>query len=457
MRAQVLALALLGLVVHGLWALTLPVPLDWDPQYYRLVATRILAGEGASLPVVWTLSAVPQALPAPADLHWMPLPSRVLLPGLLLWPEHGDQLVTVGLAACWGPLALGLARAAGAPREAALLGGLCASLGAGWVRFLSTPDSMALYGTLGGLAFLALARRQLPALLGLSALAALTRGDGFLLGLALALGGWRVLGWRGALLVAGSGLLAAGAWQLRGVLVAGELALEGRRAAAGALDMAAFLEGTAGQAGPVERVRFALSEVDDGLRTVLVAGVGVLPPLALGGLWLCRQEAWARAAAVYAVLLGTVPLLLAPAVAASGTLFRSGAALAPAGCALAGLACWRVSEWAVARRGYPRALLPGFLVVAVAVGSLGMGLGTLAAREAPELDCAAVPEGALVTTREPLAWGERCGAAAVYLPEGDEARTQALRRFAHLVPPGGTWLPPRESSAGGGGGSSRHP
>jgi hypothetical protein len=181
-RAVPLGLALLGLLWHGLWATTVPGPLDWDPAYYRDVAQHILAGEGAVSGAAWQAALTAGPLPVPADLHWMPLPSRVLLPGLALWPARGDQLTTALLAAAWAPLAWALARALGLRPAAAALAGLWAATGLGWVRFLSTPDVFALYGVIGAVGWLAVLRGATGWAAASAVAAALSRGDGFLFG-----------------------------------------------------------------------------------------------------------------------------------------------------------------------------------------------------------------------------------------------------------------------------------
>ncbi len=433
-------LFLAGLVIHGLWATTISVPVDWDPQYYGLLARRILAGEGATLEVVWTLAAVPESLPMPADLHWMPLASRVLLPGLAVWPEHGDQAISVLLAALWAPAAWQLAGTLGLDGRLRLLAGLLCLCGGGYVRFLSTPDSLALYGVIGSAALLAASRGAWVGAAGLVVAAALTRGDGFLLGLGLGLAMLPRSRWGGVLLGA-SGLLSTAFWQGRGLWISGDLARRSREVTAQATDMGAFLRGELTTTGPLERVLFLLSEVDDSLRLVLVAGVGLVPLGAVAGAWLHRRSSWVRAAAIHVGLLATVPLLLAPAVAASGTLFRSGSSVFPAGCALCAAGVGALSRWAEERRGYPSWLLPGLLLVGAAVGSVGVGLGTWRAQPPAAVDCAAVPPDALVASSDPLTWARRCGVPAVYLPPEPEHHEGARATWAHLVPDAGVWIP----------------
>jgi 4-amino-4-deoxy-L-arabinose transferase-like glycosyltransferase len=96
LRARVLGLdlvALLGvaLVARVLTALIVEDPPYLDAAYYELVARRLVAGEGFSVPVIWSfletggrLPADPQ-LPVPSNGHWMPLTSILAAAGLVLF------------------------------------------------------------------------------------------------------------------------------------------------------------------------------------------------------------------------------------------------------------------------------------------------------------------------------------------------------------------------------------
>jgi len=429
-----LVLWLVGLVIHGLWALTVPSPVDWDSAYYRLVAQQIVGGEGATLPSVWTLVLLPESLPMPADLHWMPLPSRVLLPGLAVWADHGDQLVTISLAALWGPLAWRLARGAVDDGRVAWLAGGLACLGGGYARFLSTPDSIALFGVLGGVGWLTVQRGQVLGCAAVAVAAALTRGDGFLLGLALGVGLWlggarTARGAGGALAVALAGLAAWGLWSARGVWLMGDAAMASRAATAHALDMADFLRGQVAPIGVSARLAHLLVELDDAVRTVLIAGAATLPPVALLGLWRGRRRSEVMALAAFAFLVLTVPLLAAPAIASSGTLFRSGAAVFVGACVLGAEATVWLGDQGTARRGYPRLLIVALVGLGFATTSVGVGLGTWRARPAAPVDCDRVvdlPAGTVVLTGEPLFVSERCGVETVVAPAGLDAATLSI-------------------------------
>lgn len=406
------------------------VPVDWDPLYYRSVARHIAQGDGAVSGALWTLGWLPASLPFPADVHWMPLPSRVLVPGVWAWPAHGDQVVTVALAALWAPLAWALCREGGGGRDAAWMAGLMGLAGGGYARFLSTPDSIALYGVIGSVALLALARGRPGWVVAAAAAAALTRGDGFLLGPCLALGLWASGRRLGAVAAAVAGFAAAGAWQLRNLLRVGEGALEARRVTAHALDYGSFILGEVEPIGIMERLGALGAESGALLQLLALVGVFLLPWPAVWAAWRWRDTPWVRAASAYLLLMPPAVVLLAPAVGGSGTVFRSGAALFPAVCALGALGVEALGSWTAEVRGYPRRFVPGLVLVGFWVGSMGLARANTQARPIPPSPCAALaglPPDAVVFAGDPLRVEGVCGRPAVMLPRGiPAARAAAL-------------------------------
>ena len=394
-------LFLAGLLYHGLWALSIPIPEDWDAQYYLLVAQHLAAGDGAVTQSLWNLSVLPGSLPLVADLHWMPLPSRVLVPGLWLWPAHGDQLVTVLLAATWGPLAWALARRLEATPALAMGAGLLATTGGVWVRLGATPDTYALYGALGGLGLLAVAHERpgLAAAVGLAA--GLARNDGFLLAPCLALGLAGTARW----LVAASGPAAMALWALRNHLLAGGDYWQARRIATESGDYLALYDGALRDpVGLWGRVAAPFTHAAALGEYLVTPGLLVLTLPTFVFAWSQRHVPWVR---VYgAAFLGTAlaALLAAPEVATHGTLYRSGIALWPAHAALGMLGVQRTAAWAQDVRGYhptfTRVVLLGGFVIIV----LGMGLGRHAERGVADVcsPLAEVPAHAPVFTTEPL-------------------------------------------------------
>lgn len=431
-------LFVLALAWHVAWASTLPLPVDWDPQYYRAVAQHIAAGEGATTGAVWSWMLAPASLPFPADLHWMPGPSRVLVPGLWLWPAHGDQAVTVLLAALLAPLAWALGRRL--DHDSALTAGLAAAGGWFWVRYLSTPDSLALYGAVAGLAFWALATKRLGWTTALSAAAALVRSDGFLLGPCLALGARGP--WRWALLVAGP--LMQGLWSLRNRWVFGADALTARLVSLNAGRYDDLLLGHTDPLPLAERLGLFLGEIPVAYGFFWLA---LLPLPALVEAWWRRDTPWVRSVLAYAVLLPTVSHLLAPAVASSGTLFRSGAALAAPAMALWAAGVWRLGRYSHARRDYPRAFLPVTLLVGLLSATGVLAWLRVGMDPDPTADCAAVadvPADAVLFASDPLAL-EACGRRSVLLPRDTTAEDLAVWQQRYDI----TWAlvaPPDETT-----------
>jgi hypothetical protein len=413
----------LAVLILSAGAAFAPEPNDWDPAYYRSVARSIAAGHGAVTAAVWNLSWTPPALPYPAALHWMPLPSRVLVPGVLMWPAHGDQVVTVLLGALWAPIAWALARVLGAAPRTALAAGLLAVTGLSYGTFLSTPDCVALYGVLGGLACLALAKGRWGILTLVGAAAALTRNDGFLFSPCLALG---LRGWP-ALAVAVSGPLTAAAWHLRNYAIVGEPYLAIRAATANVVDTRDLLSLTLGDVEPLgfaDRLAFVGTE---GLWTALMIWLVVLPYPSIGLWW--RRERWIRGIQAYWLAMPLVTQVLAPGVASSGSVFRSASALFPIAAALAATSLAALGAWSQQKRGYSPHFLPILLGgPLVALTLLLGGSQLLDSRERPSRVCdplAAIPAGEAVLSVHPLLIEAHCARPAALLVRGMTAAQAA--------------------------------
>jgi len=425
----------LGLLVHGLWALSIQVPVDWDSAYYREVAGNIGAGEGAvtHVSLLWGLSEL--GLPQVADLHWSPLPSRVLVPGLWLWPAHGDQLITVLLAALWAPLAWALSKSLnpGDPRGA-LWAGLMASTGLGAARFLSTPDSIAISGVLGGGLFLALIKERWAVAALLLAAFALCRGEGFLLSGLIGLILLLHRRWGPALLLGATGPVAWGLWQLRSWHAGGQAWLTLRQQVAVQLDYGAWVRGEPSLGWTGERVSFVLQAFPGAVFTVLLASAVFLIPLAL-----LRKQGQLPAAQVLWLGLFLMPpavLVLAPALAASGSVFRSTAVFMPMLAALAGGGLEHAATWGAERRGYPKAFVVGLALTGVGLISAGVGWGTLQAKPSRELTCPHGPGPYLAS--DPLSLSDRCAVQAHLLPRG--VSEQEIRKYLDQYPVQGAVL-----------------
>lgn len=417
-------LYLLALCWHMAWAATVPTPSDWDPAYYLSVARHIADGDGAVTDAVWNLGWLPDSLRHPADLHWMPLPSRVLVPFVAMaaddWPAA--QLCAVLLAAGWAPLAWAWAERLDAPTSARWAAGLLGALAGGYVRTITTPDSIALYGLLGGSALLS-ASRQSAATLPLVALTALTRGDGFLLGLACALA-WRR---REGLAIAAGGVAAMLAWSARGYLLVGGGWVAARARVANSLHLGQIVSpADPPTPGVGERLAFLGSEVPTILTVALIVAGGVLVWPAAIELIKRRADRGLWPIVVYAVSFPVVIHLLAPAIAAEGSVYRSGAALYPPLAALAATGAVNLT------RRYHPAFLPGLLVAATLVSSVLTGRQYQRVLTQLDGDCAAlegVPAGAAVLSYDPIGVEARCGHPGIIMARGAQLEP-LVQRYA---------------------------
>lgn len=403
-------LAALGVGMRLGWAAWSPTPWDDDALYYQLVADNIVAGRGAVTDAVFILAAPPAALPAAADVYWMPLPSRVIVPLTALLGELGGPLTAALLGAVAAPLAWLLARdSLSAPARVAGLAGLLAASGGYLLRPLSTADCHALTAALGALGFWAVSRQRLgPAVLAAAGLA-LTRSDGFLLAAALGL----ALPLRRGALVAGAGLAATGLWTLRIAAVAGTPAVAAKGLAGRATRYSDLFTGQVADVRLPER----LARAGEAMATALpdywgLSTLGLFAPLLLWGAWRHRQQPWVRAWAAAFLGLPVLSCVLAPIVVEHGTLHRTGAALLAPSAVLLAAGIDALVSWLHDRRGYPRLPALGFVAIVYLGCSVWLGLLLRAAEGSPP-DCAALPGEGPVFTTDPLRVAYHCRRPAV--------------------------------------------
>ncbi|MFK7927342.1 MAG: hypothetical protein AB8H79_04090 [Myxococcota bacterium] len=401
-----------GLAWHALFASFIEGPNQWDSAYSWEVARHIARGEGAVTDAIWAMAWQPHTVRHPADLHWSPLPSRVLVPAL--WISESwrfVQLVPVLLAALWGPLAVLWARRLRASRTLQVLAGLMAATGLGALPFLGVPDSVGLFGVLGAGALLTASQGHVWRCALLCALAALTRGDGFLLGLACAVS----LPWSRAIWPAVAGLAATAGWSLRSYALVGTsfFELRGRVSDARAVGDLLLLH-----APPDLGVLARLEGMAASLPMSFVLGVlqtGLIPAaLAVIALWGRRRDRslWAVPAFVIVVLL--VDNALAPGVASKGTIYRSLGATLPVVAALSMVGARDVL------RGLPSFVVPSIVAIAGVLISQNVARSMSGAfttyDDCGALSAAGVPPGAPVLAYEPLHVTARCEHPAVQIP-----------------------------------------
>lgn len=438
MRAP-LALFFLAALLQVLWIITVPFAFDWDSATYRAVALRILAGEGATTGALWNLLNPSVPLPSPADLYWMPLPSRILVPALALF-HRGDQILNAFLAAGLAPLAYGFARSLVPERPAVAIGaGLWAATGAMYARYLSIGDSVALHALLGSLGFWAMLRGRWAAATVFAILVALTRNDGFLLGVAFSVGllfreesdtsgglsekslyhrlfgdTWKAVSLLQVAAPAGMAVLSYLAWQLRNAsLVPGWW--EQRVALSRVLHLSQLIRGDLSPVGWGDRLGYLAESLPPVTAMVWCL---VLPFPAILRLGRLTTGAW-RGLLFYWLALPLAGWILAPAIFAEGSFFRSSSALFPIACVLAVEGLFRLSD------RFPR-YHPSFLplLAGLAIAGLQVGIGPLGRMgKEPFLptDCgplAALPPNEVVFSNHPPFVETLCGRSSVILPSG---------------------------------------
>lgn len=429
-----------------------------DAFYHFNAANRLVSGQGLTDAYLWNYIYLPETLPAPSHLYWMPLTSLTAAAGMWLLNTPGSY------AAAQIPLALLLAAAAyngfwlgariGGGRRHAWAAGLVTLLGGYYLRFWGATDTFALYAAVGSLALTYLAlgvtggRVGWLALAGFMAgLAHLTRADGLLLvpvGWAAIV--WSRWGWRrtAAALAAFSAayLLTLLPWFARSSAVVGApLPVGGAQALwftsyddifnypAGAA------AGLAADFGALLAARWQAFTQNLGT-FIAVEGLVALWPLMLLALWRRRRDPFLRGFWLYALGLHLVMMLVFPFPGMRGGLLHSAAALLPwwAALALAGLddatawAARRRRSWrlATARRVFTAALL-----VFVAALSFWLALPRRVTDAAPPFYAylaGLLPADARLMVNDPAQLYYFTGLGGIVIPNEDPAVIVELAR-----------------------------
>ena len=244
-----LVLFAVGLVARAVAGAFFLGPAYPDSFYYVNVARELAVGHGFTVDYIWnfvdvggTIPANP-TLPIPSNAHWMPLAALVQVPFIwLLGPTAlAAALPFWIIGALAGPLTYLIAVDAGTSRVVAITAGVLAAVPAALLPFMAQPDNFGMFMVLGGLALLLGSRawtgdRRALMVGGLVvAVATLSRTDGVLLGIPLAIAGlvhlWRNRRARpeaGRWLVAGAVsavvfLVVVAPWFLRQLAVFGSL------------------------------------------------------------------------------------------------------------------------------------------------------------------------------------------------------------------------------------------
>ncbi len=372
-----LLLYVLALVVRGLLIAHFPDPAYPDSAYYVDVARQLHAGHGLNVDFVWIFAEVGGVIPAnpvlpiASNAHWMPLASLVQLPflfafGDVAWASAAPFAIIGALAA---PLTWAIARDAGVRPLVAIGAGVLTALPLLSLPFMAQPDNFSLYQPLVA-ASLWMAARGLRGsarsfVLGglLAGVATLARTDGVLvlaaLGLVFAWDRTRARRQRstdagGALIVAapvkpripvwaavaavGVFVLVMAPWWARQLLEFGSLSPS---TASGKVlfirDISEWNDittpATLGHLLGMGIVPLLMTRIGGfvaavTIYTILVCGVVLAPPLAIGA-WARRRSLDFVPFFVYAAILFLFSSLVSAVHVPGGTFIHSAVALAP--------------------------------------------------------------------------------------------------------------------------------
>jgi 4-amino-4-deoxy-L-arabinose transferase-like glycosyltransferase len=394
-----------------------------DSFYYVNVAHQLAAGHGFSIDSVWNFVDVggrlpdQPMLPIPSNAHWMPLAAIVQVP--FIWLIGATPLASALpfwlIGALAAPLTHLIAKHAGASRPIAFSAGLLAAVPAVLLPFTAQPDNFGLFMVLGALALLLAARawtgdRRAMVAGGLVVgLATLSRTDGVLLGVPLAVAGlshlWRSRAARpeltrwalGSAATMGLFLVVVGPWLVRQLEVFGSVTPS---AASGrilwitdyrqlwSISDAPTLQTFLAQ-GLVALVTSRLAGFVAAIGIFVVWPLAtVLAPFAIIGAWRRRRDRRFAPFFLYGALLFAASGLFFAVHVPYGTFIHSAVALVPHTFVLTMLGVEAVAVWLAERRAgwRPRRATLMFASVAVVVAVLAAALQTSTSARAWQQD-----------------------------------------------------------------------
>lgn len=399
-RGTLATVYVLAMVARAAAAAAMVRPGTFDSAYYLHVAQNLAVGRGLVEDVVWNYldtSPVALALPRPSHLYWMPLSSLLAWVGLSAFgaalDTHRAAAVPLVLLAGFVPTgAAWLAWSWSRRLDVALAAGLL-GIASGYHAVYAvsidtfTPFTLAVALCLVG-AWQGLRGRWVGwAAAGLGVgLAQLTRADGFLLAIVVAVGvvrtAWRARSLatflRAALLSGGVALVLVSPWLARNLVVAGSM-VPGNGSAAVWLrtydELFAYGVGLSPghllSSGPgallAERLRAGIAAF-----MVLLGGTWIaLLPVVVAGWWTLRRAVLAQLFALYAVLLTATLVLLFPAPTQWGTYLHSSSVFLPWSAALASVGISRLARALSRGRPAHQDLLRQALLSLAVVWALG--------------------------------------------------------------------------------------
>jgi hypothetical protein len=319
-----------------------------DAEYYLTTGAELAEGRGFQEPFLWNFLDDPQGLPHPSHRYWMPMATIVAAIGRQIGGEafRGVQIPFLVIAAALPALTYATAWKLYQDRKKAWAAGSLALFPGLLFPFLLTTDTFGLYGLLGGAALLAMSssasasRWTFFAAGVLVGLAHLTRADGILLWipLALALGGQRDRRSASILPALLGYLIVLFPWLVRNLVDTGVVWPAGGGRALWLLSYDETFSYPAGlltpqrwlSAGLIQLLSDRLNALMTNLRSLLVVnGLVFLAPLMIAGAWRRRSEPIVRSMAVYLAVLLAAMSFVFPYAGARGGFFHSSTSIQP--------------------------------------------------------------------------------------------------------------------------------
>ncbi len=361
------------LAVYGLVA----QPSYPDAFYHFNAANRLVSGQGLTDTYLWTYLYLPESLPAPSHLYWMPLTSLTAAVGMWGLNAPGNYAAAQVPFALMliGTIVVGywLGQKLGGTRRHAWVAGLLTLFSGFFVRFWGATDTFAPYALVGSLCLVAMGLGQTTlrkwlwfGIVGaLAGLAHLTRVDGLLLllvGGVVALWPDRDSSWRkrmvSVMIMALAYLLVMSPWFIRNLNAIGSPLPVGGAQSIWHTSYNNLFDyppdsslQTALEAGIGTWLAARWQAFVNNLGTfVAVEGLVAMAPLMLIGLWLRRRDGFLRGFWLYALGLHLAMTVVFPFAGYRGGLMHSAAALIPWWAALGVVGLDDVIDWVAARR-----------------------------------------------------------------------------------------------------------
>jgi Dolichyl-phosphate-mannose-protein mannosyltransferase len=481
MRRGLMVLGAVGLLTALVQSRFITQPGYMDACYAYNGGRALAAGQGWNDPYLWNYLDDPAALPHPAHLYWMPLPSFIAAVGMWLGglSFRAGQAPFILLAGLLPLLTAWTAWSLLQDERRAIVAGILAAFPGFYAAYSTTTDGFALYAIIATGVFLAvgeaLARRRadlwiaVGALLGL---AHLTRADGLLLTAVVLAFVWiqvprrlpndppahmarRAAGSRllAAALILGGYLAVSGVWYVRNLLELGSLFPGGGLRTLWLTEYDEFFHYPAYELNlahlaasgwaAILRAR-GLALLQNFQTFAFVQGWLVLAPFVIVGWWQARARREVSLAVWYLLALFAAMTFVFPWPGMRGGFFHSSSAFIPLAATAASAGLAKSVAWLAARRGWVlrhAAIVFDAAVVLLAVGItlvlFGMrvlGMSDAAAWAKQDQEYVAIGEvirakdaGALVVAvNNPPCFFYLSNIPAVVIPEGGEAALRAV-------------------------------